>query len=279
MLKSIFKFSFAALAAMACSGNSEATGSEKSADSVSTPEAEVVEEVPVSDTFKTQNLVVYPFTESIPFTDPELGLIKPKEGEIQQEKVAFEFSVANFTLGEQTPGAGSNGLANSGKGQHIHLIMNNDPYSAHYTSGFEKDLPVGHHIGLAFLSRSFHESVKNPTAFKVFQLAVGNVEAKEPVDLNQPLLFYSRPKGEYKGADTKKILFDFYLVNTNLERDGYTVVATINGEEFEFKKWQPYIIEGLPMGENTINIKLTDGKGNLVETPVNDVTRVFKLVE
>jgi hypothetical protein len=31
-------------------------------------------------------------------------------------------------------------LANSAKGQHIHFIVNNGPYSAHYSNNFEKEL-------------------------------------------------------------------------------------------------------------------------------------------
>ncbi len=38
-----------------------------------------------------------------------------------------------------------------------------------------------------------------------------------------------------------------------------------------------YVIEGLPMGENTINIKLVDAQGNAVDTKMNNVTRTFTL--
>ena len=34
-------------------------------------------------------------------------------------------------------------LANSAKGQHIHFIVNNGPYSAHYSNNFEKDIENG----------------------------------------------------------------------------------------------------------------------------------------
>ena len=54
-------------------------------------------------------------------------------------EVAFDFMVEGYELGAQTEGARMN-LANSAKGQHIHLIIDNDPYSAHYDAGFTKEI-------------------------------------------------------------------------------------------------------------------------------------------
>ena len=48
------------------------------------------------------------------------------------------------------------------------------------------------------------------------------------VDLTTPHMFYSRPKGEYKGSDTKRVILDFYLANTLLSLEGNKVKATIN---------------------------------------------------
>ena len=72
----------------------------------------------------------------------------------------FGFEVTNYELGVQTEDATTRGIANSGKGQHIHFILNNGPYSAHYESVFSKSLNVGNYVMLAFLSRSYHESIK-----------------------------------------------------------------------------------------------------------------------
>jgi hypothetical protein len=144
-------------------------------------------------------------------------------------EAAFNFTVADYELGAQTPTAGENGLANSGKGQHIHLIVNNGPYSAHYEPGFNHQLNDGNNVILAFLSRSYHESVKNGQAFVVTQVAVGD-SAGEGADLEAPHMFYSRPKGTYTGDATNKVLLDFFLVNTSIGGESGNVVrATING--------------------------------------------------
>lgn len=189
---------------------------------------------------------------------------------------AFDFAAANYGLGEQTSDAATKGIANSAQGQHIHLILNNGPYSAHYEAGFEKELEDGHHVMLAFLSRSYHESVKSAGAAVIKQFTVGGAEAQE-VDLSAPHLFYSRPKGTYKGGDIGKLMLDFFLVNTEISEAGNKVRATINGTEFTFSEWVPYVIEGLSPGEVTIRLELIDAEGNPVPGPYNDVTRTVTL--
>jgi len=190
----------------------------------------------------------------------------------------YTFAVEKFELGAQTAEAAARGIANSADGQHIHFIVNNGPYQAHYMPGITNKLPNGNYVVLAFLSRSYHESVKNKNAYFVENRNLG--EATSPdVDLSKPHIFYSRPKGTYKGADTKKLLLDFYLINCDLSRSGYNVKATINGEEFFLDEWAPYYIEGLPMGETTIKLELLDETGKQVDSPFNPVERTVTLAE
>ncbi|MEQ9566580.1 MAG: hypothetical protein RLN85_12365, partial [Pseudomonadales bacterium] len=144
--------------------------------------------------------------------------------------VLYSFDVQNFELGAQTENAATRGIANSGKGQHIHYIVNNGPYAAHYMPGINDVLDEGNYVVLAFLSRSYHESVKSERAYYVENLSIGAVESNE-ADLSAPHLFYSRPKGTYSGPDTEKLMLDFYLLNTTLSPDGNKVRATINGNE------------------------------------------------
>ena len=187
-------------------------------------------------------------------------------------EVNFDFNVENYELGAQTSNAKENGLANSGKGQHIHFILNNGPYSAHYESNFDKTLDPGNNVILSFLSRSYHESLKNTEAFSLIQLNIKEQE-EGSIDLSAPLMFYSRPKGTYQGDDTKKLLLDFYLINTEISPDGNKVRATINGKEFLIDDWVPHYIEGLPLGEVIIKLELLDNAGNLIKAPFNPVER------
>tara|TARA_X000001036_G_scaffold241619_1_gene225406 strand:- start:96 stop:806 length:711 start_codon:yes stop_codon:yes gene_type:complete len=190
----------------------------------------------------------------------------------ENEKYEFSFEVKDYKLGAQTQNNFNFKLANSGKGQHIHFIINNNPYSAHYTENFTKQLKGENNVILAFLSRSHHESVKNKDAFILTQIGKG-----EKTDLNDEFLFYSRPKGVYKGKDTEKLLLDFYLVNTKISADGNKVRATILDTEFIIDEWAPYYIEGLPKGEISIKLELLNEKGDLIDSPFNPSIRTVTL--
>ena len=188
-----------------------------------------------------------------------------------ENEYAFSFDVSDYELGAQTINNVESQLANSGKGQHIHFIVNNGPYSAHYINNFKKKLNNENNVILAFLSRSYHESVKNPNAFILTQIG----ESK--IDLNNEFLFYSRPKGTYKGKDTEKLLLDFYLINTGISPEGNKVKATINDTEFIITEWAPYYLQGLPKGEIKIKLELINSKGELVDSPFNPSIRSVTL--
>lgn len=230
----------------------------------------------VADAVKKENSTVKekytltPFTTSPAFANASIDGMTYKDGK-------FDFAISgDYQLGEQTSDATTKMCANSGKGQHIHLIVDNSPYAAKYVSSFEHEVSDGEHYLLAFLSRSYHESIKSPSASVAVKTTTKGGSFGVSVPVKDPMLFYSRPKGTYVGkADTKKVMLDFFLKNVDLG-SGYTVKADINGEIHNLSKWQPYYIEGLPMGENKITLTLLKD-GAVVQTPLNPVTRVFTL--
>lgn len=187
--------------------------------------------------------------------------------EMSDKESKFSFNIENYDLGVQTSKNFDYQLANSAKGQHIHFIVNNGPYSAHYTDSFSKGFEKESNVILAFLSRSYHESVKNKDAYILTQVG------ESDIDIENEFLFYSRPKGTYKGADTENLLLDFYLVNTEISKNGNKVRATIQDTEFIIDEWAPYYIKGLSKGEINIKLELIDSSGNLIKTPFNPSTR------
>jgi hypothetical protein len=215
------------------------------------------------------------------YADAVLQMDQPSSTTMENGgEVNFSFTVNNYELGAQTAGPNAEMLANSGNGQHIHFILNNQPYSAHYEPTFSKDIPNGVHHLVAFLSRSYHESVKNANSVVVKKLEVGaNATDSLGLDMEAPTLIYSRPKGTYSGADAKNLLLDFFVLNTSLSADGNKVKATINGEEFMIAEWAPHVVKGLPMGEVTIQLELVDADGNAIAGPFNQVTRTVTLKE
>ena len=238
-------------------------------------EEEVVEETAKS------SITLEKLEGSPAYADAVLQMDQPAETTMASGgEVNFGFTVNNYELGAQTAGPNAEMLANSGKGQHIHFILNNQPYSAHYEPNFAKDIPDGVHHLVAFLSRSYHESVKNENSVVVKKMVVGdNPTDSLGLDMEAPTLIYSRPKGTYKGDDTKNLLLDFFVLNTTLSAEGNKVKATINGEEFSITEWAPHVVKGLPMGEVTIQLELVDGEGNAIPGPFNKVTRTVTLTE
>ena len=215
------------------------------------------------------------------YTDASLTLNTPETIKVSEKgEVDFAFEIQNYELGAQTPGPNPSVLANSGKGQHIHFILNNQPYSAHYAPEFKKEIPDGVHHLVAFLSRSYHESVKNANSMVIRKLEVGaNPQDTADLDMKAPTLIYSRPKGTYAGKDAEQVLLDFFVLNTTLSKSGSKVKATINGEEFIITEWVPHVIKGLPIGEVTIQLELLDENGVLIPGPFNKVTRKVTLKE
>jgi hypothetical protein len=220
-----------------------------------------------------------PFFDSPKYPTAQLRLATPAAGStVPSGAVSFKYETTNFLLTKMSGGMHAEDMANSMKGQHIHNIVDNEPYTAHYETSFTKNLVDGQHVVLSFLSRSYHESLKHRGAYDLRLVTVGKPVAGAPTfDLKAPHLFYSRPKDVYTGKDTQKVMLDFYLVNTTIEPGGTQVRATVNGNEFMLDQWAPYAMEGLPMGENTVKLELVDADGKLIPGPFNSVTRSFSL--
>lgn len=208
----------------------------------------------------------------------------------------------------------------TGKGNHIHVILDNQPYEAYYdlSQPFElRNVTEGKHTLRVFASRPWHESYKNPEAFQMVAFTVkgGSADATKPtttgngqvmsdnknaanknaansnaananasptppregkdmapstggdVDAAKPLLTYSRPKGEYTGADTDAIMIDFWLKNAKLQGDGgeYRVRYSVDGGEAKFiDKWEPIWLTGWAAGKHQVKLELVDKSGTLV---------------
>jgi hypothetical protein len=223
-------------------------------------------------------LKLYELTGSPDYPDAELSLSSPAGGSVIPVGTdSFKFEVKNYKLGMQTPDADQKMCANSAKGQHIHFIMDDAPYIASYSPTVGADIKPGHHVLLAFLSRSYHESLKHKKSFILKEFNAG-ADAKSDFDAKAPHVFLSRPKGEYIGEkETGKVMLDFYLVNCDLSATGYKVKATVNGTEFILTKWAPYLIEGLPLGKSTVKLELLDKNNALVKSPFNGKEREFTL--
>ena len=226
----------------------------------------------------------------------------------------------------------------TGMGNHIHVILDNQPYEAYYNldEPFElRNVTAGKHTLRVFASRPWHESYKNTGSFQMVTFNVrGGGDAAQPtttatgqtmadnknanrntntnnanhntntsaavannantnaapregkdmpaseagaVDAKKPLLTYSRPKGEYKGADTDAIMIDFWLANAKLQGNGgeYRVRYSVDGGAPQFiDTWAPIWLTGWTAGKHTVKLELVDKDGNPVDNGgYNSTTR------
>ncbi len=206
---------------------------------------------------------------------------------LDDNNVSVVVDVENYELGIQTETPRAKEIANSAKGQHVHIILDNDPYFADYEAGVPFDIGVldeGPHTLVVFPSRSYHESVKSKDSVDIVNFYVGKKEGEFMLDESKPTVIYSRPKGKYEGKDAEKIMLDFYIINIK-PSDGYQVKYTIRKNEpdavehsITMKEWKPAFITGLTSGEYIITLQLLDKDGNLVEGPFNNTQRAVTVV-
>lgn len=209
-----------------------------------------------------------------------------KEGK-DSAKVTFDFDVKNYELKLQTSDNGTKMCNNSDKGQHIHFILDNAPYKALYEPVNEVTLHNDgkEHYLVAFLSRSYHESIKSKGAAVLYHFKIdekGNLKKLD--EPKAPMIIYSRPKGEYTGKDTANVLLDFYVWNCTLAPDGYKVKADIANEDkatqqltTTIDKWEPHFIQNLGTGKCKVTLTLMDKDGKPVDGPQTSASREFTL--
>ncbi len=223
------------------------------------------------------------------FPEAALAISSVKAEKVGKDsaKVSFVFGVKNYELKMQTPDKDGKGCNNSKDGQHIHFILDNKPYKALYEPKNDITLPNDgkEHYLLAFLSRSYHESIKSKGAAIVYHFKIdekGNLKKME--EPKTPMVFYSRPKGDYIGKDTTNLLLDFYVWNCTLAPDSFKVKVEIaNNDKPNQKltttldKWESHFIQNLGTGKSKVTLTLIDKDGKPVDGPETTASREFNL--
>ena len=267
-----------------------------------------------ANTSTTQNLTEVPRPQKISETMagrgeqdqalPTLTFVEPKDGATVNSSTVK----VKLNLGGDLKGYKPMMDMETKMGNHIHVILDNQPYEAYYNLDREfelRNVADGEHTLRVFPSRPWHESYKNDGAFQMirFKVTGGGADTNKPattnsgqqmsnanantantsatpegkdmqnstagaVDKTKPLLTYSRPKGEYKGADADAIMIDFWLANAKLTGDGgeYRVRYSVNGGEPKFiDKWQPIWLSAWLNGKHKVKVELVDKNGNAVD--------------
>lgn len=226
------------------------------------------------------------FSASPEFPDAQLSIgdIKTTAQGADSVKLDFSFNVKNYELKNQTTDADNKMCNNSDKGQHIHFILDNKPYAALYEPKHSVVLAKNtEHYLLVFLARSYHESIKTKGASALLHFKIDDKGKMQKLDTpTAPMVFYSRPKGDYIGKNnTDNLLLDFYVWNGQLNDSTLNIKAQLKANSvdttFVLKAWKPYMLKNVPLGKPSITLTLTDKDGNKVEGINTEVTREFNL--
>jgi hypothetical protein len=219
---------------------------------------------------------------------PALKIVEPKEGAtVNGSTVKLNLSLAGDLKGYEPHKDPATGMGN-----HIHVILDNQPYEAYYNlhEPFElRNVAEGAHTIRVFGNKMADESGADKKVISPIRpqsqansnrpaadsTPIPTPEGKDmpasvggAVDKSKPLLTYSRPKGEYKGADADAIMLDFWLTNAKLQGDGgeYRVRYSVDGGEAKYiDKWEPIWLSGWTAGKHTVRLELIDRAGNPVD--------------
>lgn len=209
---------------------------------------------------------------------PQVAIVSPQpDAVLQDPTVAVKLQVQDLPLFQDPE---------LKMGPHLHLILDNQPYQAIYDVSQPivlEDLAPGTHTLRVFAARPWHESFKNEGAYAQLTFHIFTRTPENNPDPSQPILTYSRPKGEY-GAEP--ILLDFYLTNAPLHLAAQadpedTVVdwrirCTINGSSFILDRWQPIYLKGWKPGNNWVQLEYLDEQGNLLQNVFNSTVRLIR---
>jgi hypothetical protein len=124
---------------------------------------------------------------------PTLKVASPKEGEtINGTTVPVKLDLGGDLKGYKPMKDPSTGMGN-----HIHVILDNQPYEAYYdlSQPFElRNVTEGNHTLRVFPSRPWHESFKNDGAFAIVRFNVkGAADASKPTTTNKGETVASSP--------------------------------------------------------------------------------------
>ena len=229
--------SFAVLAFAGCSATDNANSSTTATTTVSPP---------ASQSPTTQNLTVVDRPQKIKDmmaargeqdgAKPALKFVSPRNGEM----ISSSTVSVKLDLGGDLKGYKPMKDPATGMGNHIHVILDNQPYEAYYdlSQPFElRNVTEGKHTIRAFASRPWHESYKNPESFQMVTFTVkgGSADGTKPTTTNS-----GQKMADNKNADKSA------NVMTSTPREGKDMAASTAGDVDSAK---PLLTYSRPKGE------------------------------
>ncbi|MDF5714059.1 MAG: hypothetical protein PUP93_09215 [Rhizonema sp. NSF051] len=208
---------------------------------------------------------------------PQVTIVTPKSDEVLQDNtVNVSFLVKDLPIFKESQ---------LDIGPHLHVILDNEPYTAIYDLNQPLVLPElspGTHTLRVFASHPWNESFKNEGAYAETTFHIFTKTDDNHPNPAKPLLTYNSPQGRY---GSEPILLDFYLTQAPLhivaqdnpkdEIADWRIRCTINGESFVLDRWQAVYLKGFKPGKNWVKLEFLDEQGNPVKNVFNSTVRLI----
>ncbi|MFL6286113.1 MAG: hypothetical protein ACJ74Q_23480 [Pyrinomonadaceae bacterium] len=185
---------------------------------------------------------------------PTLKIVEPKDGAtLTGSTVKLKLDLSGDLKGYEPHKDPSTGMGN-----HIHVILDNEPYEAYYNlhESFElRNVAEGAHTVRVFASRPWHESYKNDGSFQMVSFTVkGGGDASKPTTTNS-----GEKMADQSGASKKVIMPVNPQANANSNKPAEgsaTPVPSPEGKDYARKgtggsvdRTKPLLTYSRPKGE------------------------------
>ena len=179
----------------------------------------------------------------------------------------IEFKSKNFNLGQRTIDQDIHKVRNEKRGQYLSVVRNNGPAVKQFGSNIEASLKIGENYFLCFLNRSYDISLKAPKASFLFKINANSSGCSFNTNVTDSIAYViNQPSGIYAGLEMNKILFDFYLKNVSIGKNGNYAVLSINKIKFKLNKWTPFWVTGLTKGKHTFSVEIFNKDGKKINS-------------
>lgn len=226
-----------------------------------------------------------------------LSISIPRKGQLfSKGPIWVQFRMDGYPLGAGSQFDRAQEIANSKKGQTVHVVVDEYPYFSinepainpfnestyFYGTSYKFEIPFklkeGGHTIRVFPARSYGESLKGDRTFFATYFYLREKRGNLERSLSQPYFTYNEPSDRMKLVEDQPVLLDFYISNCELTPDGYKIQLTVDGKiKRTLASWQPYYIYGLKKGKHTIRLQLLDSDGKQVSGSFNDVQRTIHI--
>jgi len=204
-----------------------------------------------------------------PQNPPQIRIEGIAADALYEEGSLIKILVSNYPVGKAWQG--------------FELVLNDGEPERFYESRIDYKLPVaklrkGANLLKAYLVRSWGEAVKNREAFAYVPFFFES-KGLSWVAPGRPIVTLVSPRGEYRGEDAKKVLFDFLVHTAGAEEKTWKVHYNLNGSKLELSSGKAYYFNDLASGDYELKVEAVNSRGIPLGQVVTRSRSSFQIIQ